>query len=141
MVSGINCSKYKINFQLNNIYHLHFINLVIFGFLFAVIWHYIKWLKDIQFSSDLFFFFLLPAIIFESGFSVHRQRFFKNLGTILTFAIIGTIIAAFAIAGLMYIFCSLRGGYVFDFLDYFIFGAIISATDPVATLSIVSQNV
>lgn len=110
---------------------------MIFGFLFAVIWHYIKWLEDIQFSSDLFFLFLLPAIIFESGFSVHRQRFFKNLGTILTFAIIGTVIAAFAIAGMLYIFCSLRGVYDFDFLDYFIFGAIISATDPVATLSIV----
>lgn len=111
---------------------------MIFGFIFAVIWHFIPSLKDFSFDVELFFFVLLPAIIFECGFSVHRQRFFKNFGTILTFAIVGTFITAFAIGALFYLFAKLRGGYDnLVFLDFLIFGSIISATDPVATLSIV----
>lgn len=111
---------------------------VILGALFAVVWHYIPGVSDIRFNSSLLFFVLLPAIIFESGFSVHRQRFFKNFGAILTFAIIGTLLTSIAVGGFLYVVCALKGGYPqLSLLHFLIFGSIISATDPVATLSIV----
>lgn len=96
------------------------------------------------FDEELFLYVLLPPIIFEAGFSVSRRFFFNNLATILLFAVPGTILTTFAIGQA----CQLAGAAGWfrhhdeDALDFsvprdsFLFGALISATDPVATLSI-----
>ena len=101
----------------------------------------------ITFDEELFLYVLLPPIIFEAGFSLSRRHFFDNLATILLFAVAGTIITTFVIgqtiyaAGSAQYFVSKPSGYAdaLDFttpLDSYLFGALISATDPVATLSI-----
>lgn len=87
--------------------------------------------------SRLFMLFLLPPIIFESGFNMEKKYFFKNIGTIMLFAIVGTTIAMFASAGMFYacgMFPSLSPP--FSAYESFAFGALISATDPVAVLGI-----
>ena len=45
------------------------------------------------FSSEVFFYGLLPSIVFNSGFHVHSDHFFKNFAGILNLAIFGTIIS------------------------------------------------
>lgn len=45
------------------------------------------------FSDDLFFYFCLPPIVFASGFNMQRKKFFANIGNIVLFGLIGTIIA------------------------------------------------
>ena len=102
----------------------------------------------ITFDEELFLYVLLPPIIFEAGFSLSRAHFFGNLGTILLFAVLGTLITTMVIgqsiyaAGAARAFSSPSGVYdALDFttpLDSYLFGALISATDPVATLSIMS---
>ncbi len=42
-------------------------------------------------SSTIFFFCMLPPIIFDAGFFMPNRPFFDHLGTILLFAVIGTI--------------------------------------------------
>ncbi|KOO26421.1 sodium hydrogen exchanger 8 [Chrysochromulina tobinii] len=100
----------------------------------------------ITFDEELFLYMLLPPIIFEAGFSLSKRHFFGNLETILLFAVVGTLASTFVIGQTIYAvggagaFVS-EDGFVdaLDFstpLDSYLFGALISATDPVATLSI-----
>ena len=49
-------------------------------------------MKDLQFSPELFFDLLLPLIIFPSGYNMRRKKFFKNIGTIMKFGFVGTLI-------------------------------------------------
>jgi sodium/hydrogen exchanger 8 len=100
----------------------------------------------ITFDEELFLYVLLPPIIFEAGYSLPRRYFFANIGTILLFAVVGTLLSTFVIGQTIYLagvartFSSPTGrADALDFdtpLDSYLFGALISATDPVATLSI-----
>lgn len=92
-----------------------------------------------NFHEEFFFLFLLPPIIFQSGFSLQPKPFFSNFGAIVTFAILGTFIASIVTGVLVYL-----GGLVFlmyklPFVECLMFGALISATDPVTVLSIFQE--
>lgn len=92
-----------------------------------------------NFHEEFFFLFLLPPIIFQSGFSLSPKPFFSNFGAIVTFAILGTFIASVVTGGLVYL-----GGLAFlmyrlPFVECLMFGALISATDPVTVLSIFQE--
>ncbi len=51
----------------------------------------------------IFMILLLPPIIFESGYNMQKKPFFKNVGTVLTFAFIGTFIAIVTSSAMFYI--------------------------------------
>lgn len=63
----------------------------------------INWKREQVFSPTAFFLVLLPPIIFESGYNLHKGNFFQNIGSILIFAIVGTTISAFTIGAGIYI--------------------------------------
>jgi sodium/hydrogen exchanger-like protein 6/7 len=93
------------------------------------------------FDPEIFFNIILPPIIFYAGYSLKRKYFFRNLGTILTFAIIGTTLSALLIGALMYCFVQLISSRdSFTFLDTLYFGALISPTDPLTILAIFSEK-
>ncbi|VAI31380.1 unnamed protein product [Triticum turgidum subsp. durum] len=92
-----------------------------------------------NFHEEFFFLFLLPPIIFQSGFSLSPKPFFANFGAIVTFAILGTFIASIVTGMLVYL-----GGLTFlmyklPLVECLMFGALISATDPVTVLSIFQE--
>lgn len=93
------------------------------------------------FDPEIFFNIILPPIIFHAGYSLKRKYFFRNLGAILTFAIIGTTLSAFLIGALMYGFVQMmpKLSESFTFLDTLYFGALISPTDPLTILAIFSD--
>ncbi|CAG9816591.1 unnamed protein product [Phaedon cochleariae] len=91
------------------------------------------------FDPEIFFNIILPPIIFHAGYSLKRKYFFRNLGAILTFAIIGTTVSSFVVGALMYGCVQLmpaRLASSFTFLDTLYFGALISSTDPLTILAI-----
>ena len=65
-------------------------------------------------------------------------RFFWNFWTIVIFAIFGTAISALVISFLSYTAgaISFLGITKLPYIDCFMFGALIAAVDPVATLGI-----
>lgn len=95
-----------------------------------------------QFSPEFFFFVLLPPIIFEAGYSLEKKSFFENLGTIVLFAIVGTIISTFVVGLLTFYFAKkgfIHGISTTNPMEALLFGSLISAVDPVATLSIMNN--
>jgi len=89
-----------------------------------------------SFSPTMFFLVLLPPIIFESGYNLHKGNFFQNIGSIMVFAIFGTAISALIVGGGVYLLGLADLVYRLDFIQSFAFGSLISAVDPVATLAI-----
>jgi len=98
-------------------------------------------LQFLTFEPELFFFLLLPPIIFEAGYSLKKKDFFANFWTISLFAVFGTIVSTFVVGYLVY-FVGLVGLVEIDTsspMEALVFGALISAVDPVATLSIMGN--
>lgn len=95
-----------------------------------------NWRKEEAFSPTTFFLVLLPPIIFESGYNLHKGNFFQNIGSILVFAIVGTAISAFIVGVGIYLLGIAQVVYKLSFVESFAFGALISAVDPVATVAI-----
>ncbi|CAH0592324.1 unnamed protein product [Chrysodeixis includens] len=94
------------------------------------------------FDPEIFFNIILPPIIFHAGYCLKRKYFFRNLGAILTFAMVGTALSALVIGALMYGCVQLMPESLatsFTFLDTLYFGALISPTDPLTVLAIFSQ--
>lgn len=101
-------------------------------------------LRKVTFDPEVFFNILLPPIIFHAGYSLKRRHFFRNIGSILAYAFMGTVISCFIIGLIMYGFVSFMKavgqlGGDFYFTDCLFFGAIVSATDPVTVLAIFNE--
>jgi NhaP-type Na+/H+ or K+/H+ antiporter len=92
----------------------------------------------LSFSPRVFFVALLPPIIYNSGYHLRRELFFRHLLPIALFAVAGTLISALAIAFLLdlVVKLGLTGGFQPTMTELLTFGALISATDPVSTLAV-----
>eukprot|EP00908_Phaeocystis_cordata_P000385 Transcript_10407.p1 GENE.Transcript_10407~~Transcript_10407.p1 ORF type:complete len:694 (-),score=239.82 Transcript_10407:94-2175(-) len=97
------------------------------------------------FEPDVFFYVLLPPIIFEAGYTLKRRYFLDNLAPILTFAVLGTLISTAVVTAILVLGGSLGWMHkgTLDLgdspLQSMQFAALISAVDPVATLAVLSS--
>lgn len=48
--------------------------------------------ESFRFNSNFFFNFFLPPIIFNSGFTMYKKTFFKNLGNVAVFGLVVTLV-------------------------------------------------
>ena len=83
----------------------------------------------LDFDESVFFFLLLPPIIFEGGYSLRSREFFANFGAICSLAFAGTTISTFAVGFFVWICGGVGLCYGLPLLHALVFGALISATD------------
>ncbi|VDP35025.1 unnamed protein product [Heligmosomoides polygyrus] len=97
--------------------------------------------KFLEFNSKTFFFFLLPPIILESAYSLRDRAFMENFGTIILYAVVGTVLNIVLIGGCLVVLSHLGwiGGFRIDPLDCLVFASLIAAVDPVAVLAIFQE--
>lgn len=95
-------------------------------------------LTNFKLTPDLLFFVFLPILIFESAYNINLRSFyvsFASVSILSTFGLLlSTLIISLFITGISFLF-----GFHIPILATLLFGAIISATDPVAVLSIFKE--
>ncbi|ETN81430.1 sodium/hydrogen exchanger 3 domain protein [Necator americanus] len=96
------------------------------------------WVLDIYLHPDLFFLYLLPPIALDAGYFLPNNAFFLNFGTILLYAVLGTLFNIVTIASIIYAFLPLYQ-WSLPFIDILLFSTLISAVDPVAVLSVFEE--
>ena len=112
-----------------------------------------------KFNQDIFFDFLLPPIILNSGFNMRRKKFFQNIGNVAIFGL-GVTFVCFAIysiasyAAIKYGNLTMVNYYMnneglsgggpipidIDFMRLLLFTALLCSSDVVAAVSIVSYE-
>ena len=88
----------------------------------------------LTFPGEVFFMVFLPPIMFNSGYELKRELFFRHLKPIVSFAVLGTALAGIA-TGLMLWGVSTVGWIdpvSMNVLELLTFGSLISATDTVS---------
>lgn len=85
-------------------------------------------------TPNIIFDIILPPLLFEAAINIQWQEFRQDAVLILTLATIGTIIAAVATTAIFH--------YLFHWpmVAALVFGALISATDPVTVIATFRQT-
>lgn len=107
--------------------------------------------EAVKFDNTLFFYLVLPPIIFSAGFGLKRKKFFRYIGMIALFGIAGTILNFLLIAFAAYYFSTIFGydhdngsGPASDinltWLQAMLLSAVLSASDEVSALSLVRMQ-
>ncbi|KAM9713306.1 sodium/hydrogen exchanger 9-like [Menidia menidia] len=97
------------------------------------------------FDPEVLFNVFLPPIIFYGAYTLNQKRFIGNLGSVLTYAFLGTLISCICIGACVYgctrlmVLLGQAADGEFLLTDCLLFGAIMSATDPVAVLALLSD--
>jgi hypothetical protein len=131
---------------------------ILLGLIWSVFWYYHAGhdehtLKTFEFSQSAFFDFLLPPIIYNSGFNMKRKSFFTNLGNVTIFGLGVTFFCFAEYSLLSYIALS---GWDFEMTKYvtedgvpitkkveysimnlLLFTSLLCSSDVVAAVSIV----
>ncbi|KAM4688100.1 sodium/hydrogen exchanger 3 isoform 2-T2 [Discoglossus pictus] len=115
--------------------------LIVLGLLLGGIVWAADHIASFSLTPTVFFFYLLPPIVLDAGYFMPNRLFFGNLGTILLYAVIGTVWNA-ATTGLslygVYL-TGIMGDIQISVLEFLLFGSLIAAVDPVAVLAVFEE--
>jgi CPA1 family monovalent cation:H+ antiporter len=87
-------------------------------------------------SKELLFLVVLPGLLFEAAFQIHFSEVWRARGIIFALAVPGLALATFLTALMVWWGVNLVKPGAIDFIEALVFGALISATDPVSVLAI-----
>lgn len=99
----------------------------------SAVWHPLEPLQQFHLTPDLVLFIFLPALIFESSLNLNARQLIKDIAPVLTLAVPALLISTAAVGVCLWLVLPL------DFLVALLFGALISATDPVAVISLFKE--
>ncbi|KAJ3584763.1 hypothetical protein NHX12_015258, partial [Muraenolepis orangiensis] len=112
--------------------------LIAIGLVVGGIMHAVKEEPPAVLDSNVFFLYMLPPIVLENGYFMPARPFFENAGTVLWYAVVGTLWNSVGIGMSLYAVCQVEAFGVQDInlQENLLFAAIISAVDPVAVVSV-----
>lgn len=96
-------------------------------------------IENLAFDEQIFMYLLLPPIIFEAALTVNKREFRRRRGSIMVFAVLGTLLSSFITGAITYYSAKYIGDQPLDLLDSLVFGSLISSIDPVAILSVLTS--
>lgn len=89
--------------------------------------------RGVSLSPAIILYLILPTLIFDAAININIWILYKNIVPILLLAIVGIIISTMVIGVLLPVFTPLALG------GALLFGALISATDPVAVIALFNE--
>lgn len=95
-------------------------------------------LGDMALTPELLFYIFLPVLIFESAFNINIRKMLESSWTITLLSVVSVFISTSVVAALLFFAMPLIGIQL-PIEIALLFGAIISATDPVAVLALFKQ--
>uniref|UniRef100_A0A3Q4GCT8 Sodium/hydrogen exchanger n=1 Tax=Neolamprologus brichardi TaxID=32507 RepID=A0A3Q4GCT8_NEOBR len=112
--------------------------LISIGLIVGAIMHSVHEEPPAVLTSNVFFLYMLPLIVLESGYFMPTRPFFENIGTVFWFAVVGTLWNSIGIGISLFAICQIPAFGVQDInlQENLLFSAIISAVDPVAVLNV-----
>lgn len=99
---------------------------------------YFSFLGKVTLQPELLLAVFLPLLLFESGMQIKARDFIDNRWSIGLLSIVSLLISAGFVAVVLYGIFHLFG-FGIPFMVTLIFGALISATDPVAVLALFKE--
>ncbi|KAK2887477.1 hypothetical protein Q8A67_015705 [Cirrhinus molitorella] len=115
--------------------------LIILGFILGgIVWGADK-VQTFRLIPVNFFYYLLPQIVLDASYCMPNKLFFSNLGAILVHAVIGTCWNAGTVG--IALWACYEGGAMGNLnigcLQFLLFGALMSAVDPVAVIAVFEE--
>ncbi|KAM7375452.1 hypothetical protein PAMA_014520 [Pampus argenteus] len=112
--------------------------LIAIGLIVGAIMHSVKESPPAVLTPNVFFLYMLPPIVLDSGYFMPTRPFFENIGTVLWYSVVGTLWNSIGIGLSLYAICQIEvfGLKDINLQDNLLFGSIISAVDPVAVLNV-----
>lgn len=95
-------------------------------------------IAELEVTPEAVFFVFLPTLIFQSAFHLDAKALRANLAPTLTLAVPGLLISTALIGAIMHT-AAPWVGMSLSWSEAFLLGSILSATDPVAVISLFSQ--
>ncbi|TMS36629.1 hypothetical protein L596_003751 [Steinernema carpocapsae] len=105
------------------------------GLVCGVAFHWYDPTEEVYLKPDWFFLYLLPPIVLDAGYFLPNKDFFPNIGTILVYAVFGTLWNIGMTGLTLYAFSSYFTAKM-SLIDLMLFSTLISAVDPVAVIGV-----
>ena len=97
-------------------------------------------IQNYELNPDVFFLILLPPIILDAGYHMPNRAFFDNIGSILLFAILGTLCNTLLIGySLVGVTKAVGPSLQMEPLHCLTLAALLSAVDPVAVIAVFEE--
>lgn len=118
----------------------HTVLLVLIGMGLGLLSHVpaFSFIGEFNLTPELLFYLLLPTLIFESAYNINARRMVEDAPIILILAIVGLLVSTGVIAVVLFYLLAFLGVQI-PFMVALLFGALISATDPVAVLALFKE--
>ena len=121
---------------LRKIHFPYTIGLVIVGVLLGVLsyqYDSLTMFRSPELSPEIILYIILPILVFEAAMNIDFDMLRRNIVPILLLAVFGLLVSAFIIGVGVSSFTTL------SFMGALVFGALISATDPVAVIALFNE--